>query len=115
MLTMLKSERLPAIFNQLPSDQQQTLLEFAEFLLSRVIKEPVVEVNLLPRPSNESVIAAIKRLANSYPMLNKAVMLDETSRLMTEHIMQGRDKEEVIDELEAIFLNYYEKFTKELT
>ncbi len=112
---MLKSEHLQAIFNQLSLEQQQTLLEFAEFLLSRIIVKPVLEVKLLPRPSNESVIAAIKRLVNSYPMLNKAVMLDETSRLMTEHIMQGRDKIEIIDELESVFLNYYEKFTKEST
>ena len=109
-----EKQQLQRIFNQLPSEQQQTLLAFAQFLESRVDKKPPLPAKPLPRPSNESVIAAIKRLAQGYPMLNKAKMLDETSRLMSEHIMQGRDKVEVIDELEKVFLEYYQKFKKEI-
>ncbi|MDM8564854.1 Crp/Fnr family transcriptional regulator [Candidatus Halobeggiatoa sp. HSG11] len=112
---MSKLEHLQTIFKQLSLEQQQTLIEFAEFLFSKTTKKTVIETKLLPRPSTESVIAAIKRLSKSYPMLDKAIMLDETSRLMTEHIIQGRDKIEVIDELETIFLSHYKKFTKELT
>jgi hypothetical protein len=108
-------KQLQLIFNQLPPKQQQTLLEFAQFLESRVVTKPILTANPLPRPPSESVIAAIKRLAQSYPMLDKAKMLDETSRLMSEHIMQGRDKIEVIDELEAIFLQYYNNFKNEET
>ncbi len=110
---MSKLERLQTIFKKLSSEQQQALLEFAEFLLTRIVKEPLVKAKLIPRTPDESVIAAIKRLSKSYPMLDKAVMLDKTSVLMTEHIMQGRDKTEVIDELETIFLSYYEKYTKD--
>lgn len=108
-------QQLQRIFNQLPSEQQQTLFAFAQFLESSVEKKPPLPAKPLPRPPSESVIAAIKRLAQSYPMLDKAKMLDETSRLMSEHIMQGRDKVEVIDELEAVFLQYYKKFQSETT
>ncbi len=110
---MSKLERLQTTFKKLSSEQQQTLLEFAEFLLTRIVKKPLVEAKIIPRPPDESVIAAIKRLSKSYPMLDKAIMLDKTSSLMTEHIMQGRDKIEVINELETIFLNYYERYIKD--
>ena len=110
-----KQQRLQRIFNQLPSEQQQTLLAFAEFLQSRLIEPPPAQPQRLPRPPNESVIAAIKRLAQSYPMLDKAIMLNETSHLMTEHILQGRNKVEVIEELETVFLKHYEKYIHEKT
>jgi hypothetical protein len=42
-------------------------------------------------------------------MLDKAKMLNETSALMAQHIMQGRDAEEVIDELEQVFATHYER------
>ena len=110
-----EQKRLQRIFRQLPPEQQQTLLAFAEFLQAGMASKPPPPTKLqrLPRPPNESVVAAIKRLAQSYPMLEKARMLDETSRLMTEHILQGRERVEVIDELEAVFLRHYEKFTRE--
>jgi len=110
-----ENKRLSRIFQQLPPIQQQTLLSFAEFLHARLPKPlPAPEPKLLPRPPNESVILAIKRLSKSYPMLDKAVLLNETSRLMTEHIIQGRDRIEVIDELEAIFLQHYQKCSREV-
>jgi len=43
-------------------------------------------------------------------MLDKSKMLDETSALMTEHIMRGRAAVEVIDELEKAFSRRYEEF-----
>lgn len=102
--------RLQEIYEQLPTTEQETLLAFAEFLYARAEKvlEPLPEPKSLPRPANESVVAAIKRLAKSYPMLEKKTMLDETSNLMTQHILQGRDSVKVIDELEVIFSRHYE-------
>lgn len=110
-----EQQRLLRLFKQLPPAQQQTLLAFAEFLHARPApqKSLPLQPKLLPRPPNESVVAAIKRLAQSYPMLDKAKMLDKTSALMTEHILQGRDKTAVIDELEAIFSRHYEEFIRE--
>jgi len=114
-MAILEQQRLLQIFKLLPSSSQQTLLAFAEFLQSRQAPSQPMVPQLKPRPLDESVVGAIKRLAQSYPMLDKAVMLDETSRLMTEHIIQGRDKTEIIDELETIFSRHYQKSIQEKT
>ena len=108
------------IFENLPPAQAAMLLEFAEFLAARqgqvaTPEEPeqvaaAVPLPLdIPRPEKESVVKAIKRLAATYPMLDRSKMLNETSALMTQHIMQGRDATLVIDELEALFRSCYEK------
>lgn len=103
-----KERHLCSIFKQLPSTEQHTLLAFAEFLQTRKTTTPTpMQPQILPRPPEESVIAAVKRLSKSYPMLDKAKMLDETSSLMTAHLLHGRDKVEVIDDLEALFLKHY--------
>lgn len=107
MMTPL--QHLREIFTQLPSAEQQTLLAFAEFLHARLPPSVPDQPHVFPRPVDESVVAAIKRLSKSYPMLDKAKMLDKTSLLMTEHVLSGRDKVEVIDELEKLFLEHYEK------
>lgn len=109
---MADLQRLQNIFKQLPTAEQETLLAFAEFLWTRCepVPEPLLEPQILPRPRNESVVAAIKRLAKSYPMLEKKRMLDETSQLMSQHILQGREAVEVIDELEIVFLRHYNAF-----
>ena len=59
-------------------------------------------------PTEESVIAAVKRLSATYPMLNKDSMLHETSALVAQHLIHGRHATEVIDELEMIFLQRYQ-------
>jgi hypothetical protein len=41
-------------------------------------------------------------------MVDRAKMLNETSTLMTQHIMHGRDAVEVINELEIMFRTRYE-------
>ena len=108
----VKQRHLLTLFSRLSKDDQATLLAFAEFLGGREQKkdaedEPLAEPRSIARPRNESVIAALKRLSETYFMLDKAEMLDETSSLMTEHIMQGRPAEEVIDQLEIIFARQY--------
>jgi hypothetical protein len=116
---MLSSEqhRLQQIVKQLPPEHQRMVLAFAEFLQTWVVSNsaPPLQPQYLPRPLDESVVAAIKRLSQSYPMLEKAKMLDKTSNLMTEHILQGRDKVSVIDELEVIFEQHYEEYLRERT
>ena len=67
----------------------------------------------IPRPDSEKVVAAIKRLSQTYFMLDKSKMLGYTSDLMTQHIIHGRDGVEVIDELELVFLREYEKLKPE--
>lgn len=113
-------KRLVEIVQRLPAAQTAALLEFAEFLLIRhgsVGTEAMPDVTAaeipapldIPRPTEESVVKAVKRLRATYPMLDARKLLNETSAIMTQHVMQGRDKIEVIEELEVLFRAHYEK------
>lgn len=102
-------QRLREILAQLPDERAAELLDFAEFLAARYPgQREIARPDIIPRPDQESVVKAIKRLSASYPMLDRAKMLNETSVLMTQHVIQGRDVVEVIDELEVLFRRHYE-------
>lgn len=111
-------QRLLELLGQLGAVDQASLLAFAEFLCSR---QPVVAAGNPPpqeiaepvpveRPPAESVVAGLKRLARTYPMLDKSEMLSATSDLVATHIMKGTDPAAVIDRLEDIFREHYEQF-----
>ncbi len=103
------ANKLVQIFEALPDQEQKTLLDFAEFLRSRSpARKPVLPEPLdIPRPDDESVVAAIKRLNRTYPMVDRSTVFSETSDLMMQHVMQGRAAMEVIDELERLFERKY--------
>ncbi len=106
-------KRLRVILDRLPEEQARQLLEFAEFLYERYgasTKEVPAPLGI-PRPKSETVVAAIKRLRATYPMLDPAALLDETSRLVAEHVTGGRAAGEVIEELEVLFRAHYEKLS----
>lgn len=115
-----EQNRLLEIFAALAPGERDTLLAFAEFLAARspaaappaalTAKVPaeLPVAQLIPRPEQESVVAALKRLSLTYPMLDKNKLLTETSGLVTKHIMERREAAGVIDELEAIFLAHYQ-------
>ena len=110
--------RLLELYDALDERDRELLAAFAEFLATRRVGaagvvEPLAEPDFLPRPPEESVIAAIRRLAQSYHMLDKAAMLHETSALMSAHILQGRPASDVIDELETLFSSHYERHRAE--
>nr|VFK42281.1 MAG: hypothetical protein BECKTC1821E_GA0114239_101810 [Candidatus Kentron sp. TC]VFK49181.1 MAG: hypothetical protein BECKTC1821D_GA0114238_10713 [Candidatus Kentron sp. TC]VFK56159.1 MAG: hypothetical protein BECKTC1821F_GA0114240_100937 [Candidatus Kentron sp. TC] len=110
-----QTKELLRLFARLPDDEKRTLLAFAEFLAVRLDSETasqdgaIPEPILTPSPENETVIAAIRRLSKSYPMLDKATMLNETSSLMAEHVLRGRPAPEIIRKLDAAFQRHYEK------
>lgn len=110
-----KSQRqLLKLFSRLDVENQKHVVAFMEFLASKEqhnepAKAAEEDLEIEPRPDSESVIGAIKRLSRSYSMLNKDDMLHETSDLMTSHVIKGRPAEEVIDELEILFLKHYER------
>lgn len=111
-------------YRRLDSAQQQSVLAFAEFLALRApLPRPPVcppeqpmpicapeQPMPIARPENESVVKAIKRLSATYPMLDRKKLLHETSNLVNEHVMQGRDARAVIDAIEAVFARHYEKY-----
>ncbi|HSJ49622.1 MAG TPA: Crp/Fnr family transcriptional regulator [Gammaproteobacteria bacterium] len=120
-------EQLLACLQTLSAEEQRSLLDFARYLAERNgavslpyptqlapvaaerKPEPPPEPRDIERPESEKVVAAIKRLSQTYFMLDKTRMLGHTSGLMTQHIMAGRDAREVIDELEEIFRREYDE------
>jgi hypothetical protein len=110
MTTRKTEQRLRDLVARLPEARAQALLDYAEFLVARYGETLDIAAPLdIPRPDRESVVKAIKRLAATYPMLDRAKMLNETSVLVTQHVMHGRDAVEVIDELEILFRRQFEK------
>lgn len=111
--------RLLDLFDRLPEDAREQLTVFAEFLVQRAgaeggpLGQPRHAVPQQPadiaRPDSESVVAAIRRLSATFPMLDREPLLHDTSALMTAHIMQGRPAVEVIDELELVFRRHYKR------
>lgn len=114
-----RARRLLDIYHRLGPERRRQLLEFAEFLQSREERgeeehsPPSAESSPLPpprpeeAPADESVVAAMRRLSRVYPLADKSVVLNEASALMAQHVMQGRDRTEVIVELEQLFRSAY--------
>ncbi len=95
-------ERLLALLRRLPKNQAQQLLDNAELLLERYgVPEETAQPQDILRPECETVIQVLKRLRASEPMLDRRMLLDETSVLMAQHTLQRRDVVEVIDEMEV--------------
>ncbi|SKA78657.1 hypothetical protein SAMN02745130_01907 [Thiothrix eikelboomii] len=110
-----QEKRLRSLFRELAAQDQASLLKFAEFLASSatvVVQTPETcpEPVLLARPTTESVVKAIKRLKASYPMLSADKLLSPTSDLMAAHLIKGRPANEIIDELEQVFVEHYQQF-----
>lgn len=104
-----EERRLVRAWRALSEEGKSSLLDFAEFLLAKQpVEEAVPQEPLeIPRPESESVVKAIQRLTRTYPMIDKGQLFNESSMLMSQHIMQGREAVDVIDELEALFLEHY--------
>lgn len=105
-----QERRLLRLYRTLPEPQRQGLLDYAEYLQTRAIPaapRPPRHPLAIPRPERESVVKAIKRLRETYPMLDRARILHETSALMTQHLVHGKPATEVIDELERLFQRHY--------
>jgi hypothetical protein len=120
---MASSERqLLDLYRLLGPDEQATLLSFAEFLrqrgattmdTTRSAPFEIPEPAPIARPAQESVVAGLKRLSQTYPMLSKTEMLTATSELVARNIMLGTDPAQVIDQLEGIFLEHYRKLREQ--
>ena len=121
-MVSVADQHLLAIYRQLGDAERHTLLAFAEFLLQRnhsavsaAVPEraPLPAPETLPRPAQESVVAALKRLAKTYPMLDKTEMLSATSDLVARHILEGSEAAQVIDRLEEIFATRYRQLKQD--
>jgi hypothetical protein len=117
----LVERRLLRLFRALPEDKQLGLLDFAEFLSARGMADAQFVVESTPqipqaieRPEKESVVKAIKRLRETYPMLDRSKLIHETSALMSQHLLQGRLADEVINDLESLFASHFHALQKPL-
>lgn len=120
----MSSRELLDLFGQLDAARQQTLLAFARFLLTQAVGAPsagqppagfpapveIPEPEVIARPAQESIVAGLKRLAKTYPMLDKSEMLGATSDLVATSLLQGAEPAAVIDRLEEIFAQHYQEF-----
>lgn len=103
-----QEQDLLRLFRRLEPAQRQSLLDFAHFLADRAVASEAgsdlpSEPLGLPRPEQETVVEAIRRLSRNYPMLNRDALLHESAALMSGHVLQGRPAAEVIDDLEVLF------------
>ena len=110
------SKSLIDLFESLDAERQASLLDFAEFLYAKG-DLPVKEISSpldIERPDSETVVGAIKRLKQTYPMIESMAVFSSASELMTEHMVKGRNAVDVIDEMEQIFEEFYSKMLKEM-
>lgn len=113
MANKKSEEKLLKLIGRLPKEQIDVLVEYAQFLDSKHGIDPELQTPQdIPRPKKEGVVAAIKRLRSTYPMLDPSLLLTETSELMSQHLTQGRDAVEVIDDLQKAFASHYEGLVK---
>ena len=114
----LKSDeqKVLKLFRALSGAQQQTVTAFMEFLLSQgegAREIAPLRADPIPRPDRESVVKAIKRLRASYPMLDQNRLFNETSQHMTSHLLHGKPAAQVIDELEIMFAQHYQRYLED--
>ncbi len=112
-----KKQQLAQLFDGLDQKGRDSLLDYAQFLTSKIPQRDAErekhikhEPRHQPRPAEESVLSAIKRLRASYYMIDTDNMINDTSSLMTQFMLHGRPAEEVIDDLETLFNDNYQKY-----
>jgi hypothetical protein len=98
-----RRQALLAAFDRLDARRQDMLMEFAATLAARDGGSAPMAMRPGPRPADESVVAAIRRLTRAYPAAGRRRLMGPVSVLMAQHALQGRPAKEVIDELEAAF------------
>lgn len=106
-----RRQALLAAFEGLDEAQQEALMDFAAVLAARDdgSATALTQRGPEPRPAEESVVAAIRRLTRNYPAAERRRLMGPLSVLMAEHALQGRAAVEVIDELEAVFEKHHEE------
>ena len=109
-------KQLLELFERLAPEQQYRLIAFAEFLADEPARVPDggLAPLVIPRPEEETITMAIRRLVRSYPMLDRRRLMAEASQFMAQHALEGRDTAEVIDELEIVFSRHFEQHEAEI-
>lgn len=108
-----QSDILGSLMSQLNNEQQQSIIDYASFLVHQSKIQVVEGVNAVPnlidRPTQETVAESIDRLNQSYFMLDTDDLLNDAAALVGKHILLGVEASVVIDELQLCFESYYRK------
>ena len=116
MNNIKSSKALIELYESLDDERKLSLCDFADFLYAKagpVVKEiPAPED--VPRPEQETVVGAVKRLKTKFHMVESMTVFSAASSLMTDHMVKGRDLVEVIDEMEALFEDAYKKLLQDI-
>jgi hypothetical protein len=105
------SEALIDLYESMDDERKRSLCDFADFLYARAepISKEIPAPEEVPRPQQETVVGAVKRLKTKYHMIESMTVFSAASALMTDHMVKGRDVIEVIDEMEILFEEAYDK------
>ena len=102
---------------QLSQTHQQSVVDFAAYLVEQYpqdsVSDQIYDPRPVERPDEETVVGAIKRLKQTYHMLDTDELLNQASDLMGQHILQGRAAESVIDDLQDLFESRYEEYRQQ--
>lgn len=116
MSNIKSSKALIDLYESLDDERKLSLCDFAEFIYAKagpVVKE-IPAPDDAPRPEQETVVGAVKRLKTKYHMVESMTVFSAASSLMTDHMVKGRNLVEVIDEMEALFEDAYKKLLQDI-
>ena len=111
MSTIKSSKELINLYESMDDERKLSLCDFADFLYAKagpVVKE-IPPPEDIQRPQEETVVGAVKRLKLTYHMIESMSVFSAASVLMTDHMVKGRDVVEVINEMEVLFEDEYNK------
>ncbi len=105
------SNALIDLYESMDDERKRSLCDFADFLYAKAdpVSKEVPAPEDVPRPQEETVVGAVKRLKIKYHMVESMTVFSAASELMTDHMVKGRDVIEVIDEMEILFEDAYSK------
>ena len=109
------SAALIEIYEAMDDERKSSLADFADFLYAKAdpINKEILPPEDIARPEKETVVGAVKRLKESYHMIESMSVFSAASELMTDHMVKGRDVVEVINEMEILFENAYNKLVSD--
>ncbi len=109
------SNALIELYESMDDERKRSLCDFADFLYAKAapISKEVPAPEDISRPQEETVVGAVKRLKLKYHMVESMSVFSAASSLMTEHMVKGRAVIEVIDEMEVLFEDAYNKLVQE--
>lgn len=109
------SRALVELYDAMDDERKRSLCDFADYLYAQAepVSKEVPPPDDVPRPEVETVVGAVKRLKTKYHMVESMTVFSAASALMTDHMVKGRDLVEVIDEMELLFEDAYNKLLQE--